>query len=299
MSSETPWYELEEEEDKELKNIATKYNACLLCLIAPFVPERVAPGVALYAELRFPEEFLIEKFITIVDERYPNKDSRPQLYLLIHSPGGLVNSAYIIARALRSRFNNIVAFIPHIAASGATLVAISANEIVMGDISRLSPIDPYYREDDKIMYPKAIIGALSALEGYFSKTSEEEAPYPYKILAERLDPEVIDRAIRMLDLVRNYALELLTSAGYSEDEAKRIVTGLIDETTIHEEALTLEKLRAMGLKVYYYREREEYMEVWKAMKRWLEKYYFKPSKTHIIKYVLAENRGGERGGESS
>jgi len=139
----------------------------------------------------------------------------------------------------------------------AALVAISANEIIMGDISRLSPIDPYYREGDRIMYPKAIISALGALEGYFSKIGEEEAPYPYKILAERLDPEIIDRANRLLNLARIYASELLTSAGYKNEEVERIITGLIDETTIHEEALTLEKLKAISLKVYHYREKEE------------------------------------------
>jgi len=70
------------------------------------------------------------------------------LYILIHSPGGYVSSAYIIASVLRETFDQMVAFVPHIAASGATLIAISCNEIVMGDISQLSPIDPYYRENE-------------------------------------------------------------------------------------------------------------------------------------------------------
>jgi len=59
--------------------------------------------------------------------------------LLLHSYGGGVDSAYMIAKTLRKNFSKIRVYIPHVAASGATLIAISADEIVMGEISRLSP----------------------------------------------------------------------------------------------------------------------------------------------------------------
>jgi ClpP class serine protease len=45
----------------------------------------------------------------------------------------------MIAKTLRKNFSKIRVYIPHVAASGATLIAISADEIVMGEISRLSP----------------------------------------------------------------------------------------------------------------------------------------------------------------
>ncbi|MCS7366255.1 MAG: hypothetical protein NDF52_00035 [archaeon YNP-WB-062] len=66
------------------------------------------------------------------------RDNRT-LELLLHSYGGGVDSAYMIAKTLRKNFSKIRVYIPHVAASGATLIAISADEIVMGEISRLSP----------------------------------------------------------------------------------------------------------------------------------------------------------------
>jgi len=47
----------------------------------------------------------------------------------------------------------MVAFVPHIAASGATLLAISCDEIIMGDISHLSPIDPIFTIEEKPVPP--------------------------------------------------------------------------------------------------------------------------------------------------
>ncbi len=61
---------------------------------------------------------------------------------MLQSYGRDVNSAYTIAKVLRKNFKNITVFVPQIAASGATLIAISADKIVMGELSKLSPIDP-------------------------------------------------------------------------------------------------------------------------------------------------------------
>jgi len=282
--SEADVLKLEEEKEEELVSLAKKHRACLLCLIAPFIPERVAPGLAVYAELRYPEELLIEEFVNIVDERFP--EEKPQLFILIHSPGGFINSAYIIAKTLRSRFKRMVAFIPHIAASGAALLALACDEIVMGDISRLTPIDPYFRENDKIIYPKSVLSALSVLEGYFKTIREEEAPYPYKHLANQLNPELVDRCARLLDLVKKYARELLEKAEYDEERIEKILKGIVDEPSIHDEVLTLERLKNLGLRAYHYKEKKEYISMWKIMRKWLEKYYFKPSRIHIIRYVI-------------
>lgn len=112
----------------------------LLSCIAPFAPLKVSPTSAIFAELSPPEEFGIETFIEKVKEtKIPIKNRN--LDLLVHSPGGGVESAYMIAKTLRKNFSKIRAYVPHIATSGATLVAISCNEVIMGEISRLSPID--------------------------------------------------------------------------------------------------------------------------------------------------------------
>lgn len=286
-------FEADEETDKEIKSFAQKSSVCLLSMVAPFTPERVAPGRVIYAEFRYPEEFIIEDFIGKLEDKFPSEQDRPPLYLLIHSPGGYVSSAYIIASVLREHFKRIVAFIPHVAASGATLLAISCDEIIMGNISQLSPIDPYYREDDKIMYAISIINAFRNLDEYFSTKDVAEASYPYKHFVDTLTPEIFDRAVRMVGMVERYTIELLEKAGYDESARTKIIDALLREATLHEEVIKLTDARDIGIKVKYWKEDEQYIEAWNILRTWLRKYYQQPSLVHIIKYVLPEPGKGK------
>lgn len=67
-----------------------------------------------------------------------------QLDLILHSPGGSAEAAESIVTYLRKRFDHIRIFIPVAAMSAATMVALSADEIVMGQHSQLGPIDPQF-----------------------------------------------------------------------------------------------------------------------------------------------------------
>ena len=67
-----------------------------------------------------------------------------ELDLIIHSPGGSAEAAESIVTYLRKRFDNIRIIVPIAAMSAATMVALSANEIVMGEHSQLGPIDPQF-----------------------------------------------------------------------------------------------------------------------------------------------------------
>ena len=57
---------------------------------------------------------------------------------VIHTPGGLVLAAMQIARALEAHKAKVVSG----SMSGGTLLALAANEIVLGEFSVLGPIDP-------------------------------------------------------------------------------------------------------------------------------------------------------------
>ena len=65
-----------------------------------------------------------------------------KLDLILHSPGGSPEAAEAIVLYLRSRFSDIRVFVPQLAMSAATMVACSANTVVLGKHSFLGPIDP-------------------------------------------------------------------------------------------------------------------------------------------------------------
>jgi ClpP class serine protease len=122
----------------------------------------------------------------LVDELKKAKVERA--YLLVNSPGGTMTSTYKIARALRTTCKRITTFVPHVAASGGTLLALTGNEIVMGLMSHITPLDV------QVSYKGTIISAATFMR-FFARASEwfetktpDESPYPRKALADKLDP---------------------------------------------------------------------------------------------------------------
>ena len=67
-----------------------------------------------------------------------------KLDLILHSPGGMVESAEQVIEYLRSKFNSIRVIVPYMAMSAATLMACAANCILMDKQSSLGPIDPQF-----------------------------------------------------------------------------------------------------------------------------------------------------------
>lgn len=65
-----------------------------------------------------------------------------ELDLILHSPGGSPEAAEALVVYLRSKFTHIRVIVPSMAKSAATMIACSADEILMGAHSFLGPIDP-------------------------------------------------------------------------------------------------------------------------------------------------------------
>src|SRR5260370_523136 len=78
---------------------------------------------------------------TIIAAIKDTPDDMP-IDLLIHTPGGLVLAAMQIARALEAHKAKVTVSVPVYAMSGGTLIALAANEIVLGEFSVIGPIDP-------------------------------------------------------------------------------------------------------------------------------------------------------------
>lgn len=69
-------------------------------------------------------------------------DKRPIL-LVLYSTGGVIGSAYLIGKLCREYANGkFVVVVPRHAKSAATLICCAADEIHMGSLSELGPIDP-------------------------------------------------------------------------------------------------------------------------------------------------------------
>ncbi len=149
--------------------------------------------------------------------------------LVVHTPGGLVLAAMQIARALRDRKGKVTVFVPHMAMSGGTLIALSADEIVMSPHAVLGPIDPQLGQ-----YPAASILAARAAKD--PKDLDDET----LILAD-LSKKAIDQVI-------DGATSLLTRH-LPEEQAREVATQLASGRWTHDHALTATSARGLGLHV--------------------------------------------------
>lgn len=66
----------------------------------------------------------------------------PALDVILYSPGGSAEATEALVTYLRTKFSDIRVIVPQSAMSAATMLACSANRIVMGRHSFLGPIDP-------------------------------------------------------------------------------------------------------------------------------------------------------------
>lgn len=267
---------------ESLLKISQKEKAVVLAFIAPYVGKKVSPTRVLTAELGILEEFAIETSI----EKIREQTSCDRLILLLNSPGGFVSSSYKVAKALRSNYKEIKVFVPHIAASGGTLIALTGNQIVMGMMSHLSPIDPHGMRGNQEVAAKNVIDGFETITEFFRNISEEDAPYTYKVLAQKYNAEELDEAIASITLMEDYAGEILIASGYTKEKATEIAEQLVLGYRTHGEVINFDKAKNAGLNVI---SNTCCVEDWSILRKWLGQYLLQSADKHIIRFVISQD----------
>ncbi len=176
--------------------------------------------VARYIDIQDSEEVL--RAIQLTDPSVP-------IDLILHTPGGLVLAAEQIAAALKDHPAPVTVFVPHYAMSGGTLIALAADEIVMGQHAVLGPVDPQIGQ-----YAAASI--LQVIDR--------------KPIAEVDDQTVIfaDVASKAIAQVRASVQDLLQPRMDPEAAAKLACT-LSEGRWTHDYPITVKEARQLGLPV--------------------------------------------------
>ena len=149
--------------------------------------------------------------------------------LVLHTPGGLVLAAEQIASALVDHPAQVTVYVPHYAMSGGTLIALSADRIVMAPSAVLGPLDPQIGD-----LPAASIQAA---------------------VAQKDPNEIDDRTLILADVgrkaqaqVRESVIKLL-SRHLPEDHAMKTAEALSDGRWTHDFPVSAELAISLGLLV--------------------------------------------------
>ncbi len=173
--------------------------------------------------------------------------------LILHTPGGLVLATEQIARALKKHPAKVTVLVPHYAMSGGTLLALSADEIIMDENAVLGPVDPQLGQ-----FPAASI--LRVVQ----KKSPEKIEDNTLILADESR-----KAIRQVKSFVKWCLQ----GKLPEEKAEEVAKILSEGRWTHDYPLMVETIRDLGLKV----STELPLEVYQLMNLYPQSHLNQPS----------------------
>ena len=122
-----------------LENIGNQLDADPLSTVGPIMADR---------------DSWIRDAIEMFSERHD------RIVIILETPGGIVEVVERIVSVIRNFYGEVIVIVPTQAMSAGTVLALSADRIMMNYFSRLGPIDPQIVKDGKL------VPALSYLNQY-------------------------------------------------------------------------------------------------------------------------------------
>ncbi len=178
-------------------------------------------------------------------------DKTKGLDLILHTPGGNLASAVSIIHYLHSIFgNNIRAFVPQLAMSAGTMIALSSKEIVMGKESAIGPIDPQYGG-------VSCSGVIEEFNKAIEEVKKDASVFPiWQTIISKYPPVFIGDCAKAIEWASKETQKWLECTMFSGEKdcvgkARRIVSELSDhaKTYFHGRQYHSDECKDIGLKI--------------------------------------------------
>ena len=189
------------------------------------------------------------------------------LDLIIHSGGGSAEATDAIVSYLRQKFKHIRIIIPQAAMSAGTMLACSADRIVMGKQSSIGPIDPQF-----ILQTAVGVQAIPAhaIIEQFKKAQEDCATNPKNLnswlpMLSQYGPALLVRCQDQIDfgkeLVGNWLKEYMFKGEDSSipDDIAEYLSNHGNFKT-HGKHIGIEKAKEIGLKIEQLEDNQDFQD---------------------------------------
>ena len=194
---------------------------------------------------------IIEDLLASVSE-----SKNKSIDLMMHSPGGELGATEKILQMIRERFDNFRMIVPNQAKSAATMLGLGSDEILMGYLSELGPIDPQILKTlpngTFIFIPAHAL--INTLEHIKNQIRNNEPYQVYMPILSNIEPEMIDicqKAISESSEVAEQWLKKYMLRGYPEEAIKKVVEDLGSTKVYktHGKMISAVQAKSMGLNV--------------------------------------------------
>ncbi len=181
-----------------------------------------------------------------------------RLNLVLITQGGSVTVARRAALLLRDCAQHLTISVPYLARSAGTLVCLSADELMLGPMAELGPIDGQLGPDGP--RPDGSPGVISSEDvrtfpdmarDWFGVQRQEDALQVLALVAQRVFPTTLTQFYRADRYIRTAADELLRFPFPESDAATRdrIVDALVVGRGDHDDRISRREVEALGLRM--------------------------------------------------
>ncbi len=178
-----------------------------------------------------------------------------RINIFLKSDGGDGESSLRIVNLIRQYFNYIVMLTPLECASAATMIALGADEILMGPLAYLTAIDtslthdlsPLDRDNRRVSVSQ---DELTRIISVWEQKSKEHHPNPYSDIFQYIHPLVVGAIDRASSLSIRICKEILLYHIQEEDRAESISKHLNSDYPSHSYPITWREAKRLGLNVH-------------------------------------------------
>ncbi len=189
------------------------------------------PEIAQYEVVFLYDHSQISRYhASAIYQRLAAIKSPKDIFLILRSPGGEVEPAYLISKMCnRYKLAKFVVGIPADAKSAATLLSLGADELHMGAMSELGPIDPQINDFPAL----AFSGALERITKLAHQYPGAATMLSQYLIGSSLDVRALGHYERITESATQYASRLLKAKITSTDINMDVVSSLAAHFTNH------------------------------------------------------------------
>jgi hypothetical protein len=206
--------------------------------------------------------------------------NQEQLDILLFSGGGRVNSSRRICLLFREYTSFLRIFVPYKARSAGTLLCLGSDEIVLGPLGELGPIDPQIMAQGdpaggpQALSPEDLRAFFRLSEDWLDLHTSEQRLDVLRMISNRIFPLTLGTLYRADRQIRQIGQELLRYQLPDLEDSIRsaIIDRLVSGFGAHDYSITADEARDLGLNARRTQpiEHDLLWEVWQTASAYLQ-----------------------------